>query len=168
MLASAGCGYGRGDLEPGPLPANPAPAAQVGTSPAAAVTPEAAVLAQYRALLGSLAPLSRAPVLERPALVDKLAVPPARSSIMAALAQADLAGEVFYGTPASRQPQVVVSGSTATVRDCQDTSQNGRKRLDSGRITAHGVAHDPAVLTFELGTDGVWRVATVSYPGGSC
>lgn len=167
MALVAGCS-GSVDLAGAqPLPAG-LPASDAAAKASPATTAEEAVRQQYAAFLAALEPLSRAPALQRPAIIDALATPPARPAIMAAIAQADLAGEVFYGAPVARDPSVLIAGATATVRDCQDTSTNGRKARESGQIRAHGVSHDPVVLTFQLGADGVWRVATVSYPGGSC
>lgn len=170
FLAVAGCSHRLTSEGARPLSGadSARPAVVPGDPAAPPLTPEAAVLRQYRAFLGALTPLSLAPVVQRPTLIDRLAVPPARTAVMASLAQADLTGEVFYGAPVALRPAVTVERSTATVRDCQDTSGNGRKARDSGEIRAHGVAAEPAVFTFQLGTDGVWRVATMSYPGGSC
>jgi hypothetical protein len=74
----------------------------------------------------------------------------------------------LYGSVTSRVSSVDITGSRATLRDCQDASKAGQADAATGKPKTVGVARSPIQATLERGTDGAWRVTGVSYPGGSC
>jgi len=125
------------------------------------------VIAQYREFLRVTSRLTDVPSHERPGLISEVATAPILPTIMTNLARMDTAGEVLYGQPRTRQPRVEFSGRrTAIVRDCQDTSDSGRKKESTGKILSKGVPRAAVVVTLQRGKDGVWRAAKVVYPAG--
>lgn len=126
------------------------------------------VLNQYRQFLRVTSHLTDVPSHERPARIETVATDPILPTIMTNLARMDTAGEVLYGQPIARDPEVELRDDTiAVVRDCQDTSDSGRKKESTGRILSKGVSRAAVVVTFELGDDGVWRASKVVYPSGT-
>jgi len=63
---------------------------------------------------------------------------------------------------------LMVKGSRATVRDCQDTSQLGRKKAATGEKVTVGQTNALAVVTMLQGPDGAWRVSEVAYRNEPC
>lgn len=127
------------------------------------------MLDQYRRFFSSLTPLSTMTYKARFTAMQKLAVDPELTQVMGGLAAAEHAGEVFYGAPVVRPEVLSVSGNTAVLSDCQDTSGNGRMNMMSKNKVTVGRVDDLAKVTMQRGSDGVWRVKAVEYaPVGSC
>ncbi|MCI0689857.1 MAG: hypothetical protein L0Y54_21845 [Sporichthyaceae bacterium] len=128
------------------------------------------VITQYRNFLQVTSHLTEVPSHERPEQIQQVATDPILPTIMTNLARMDTAGEVLYGQPRVRSPKVEFDGGKlAILRDCQDTSESGRKKESTGRILSKGVDRAPVIVTFRLGKDGVWRASKVTYPPGqSC
>jgi hypothetical protein len=124
------------------------------------------VLKQYRMFWRVTSHLTDVPSHERPALIRDVATNPILPIIMTNLARMDTAGEVLYGQPRARSPQVEFDGRTAVVRDCQDTSNSGRKKESTGQILSKGVSRAAVTVTLKRGDDGVWRASKVDYPAG--
>lgn len=124
------------------------------------------VLKQYRKFWRVTSHLTDVPSHERPALIKEVATNPILPVIMTNLARMDTAGEVLYGQPRARSPKVEFDGRTAIVRDCQDTSNSGRKKESTGQILSKGVSRAAVTVTLKRGDDGLWRASKVDYPGG--
>ncbi len=45
---------------------------------------------------------------------------------------------------------------------------SGQKDRKTGERLTRGLKNNPVAVTMTRGADGVWRVATVDYPGGEC
>ena len=73
-----------------------------------------------------------------------------------------------YGTPEDHITKIDVVGDNATVQDCQDASATGQADAKTGDRKTVGIPHSPVVARMQHGTDGKWRVAEISYPGGTC
>jgi hypothetical protein len=124
------------------------------------------VLKQYRKFWRVTSHLTDVPSHERPGLIKEVATRPILPIIMTNLARMDTAGEVLYGQPRARSPRVEFDGRTAIVRDCQDTSNSGRKKESTGQILSRGVSRAAVTVTLKRGEDGVWRASEVDYPAG--
>lgn len=124
------------------------------------------VLKQYRMFWRVTSHLTDVPSHERPALIREVATSPILPIIMTNLARMDTAGEVLYGQPRARSPKVIFDGRTAIVRDCQDTSNSGRKKENTGQILSKGISRAAVTVTLKRGEDGVWRTSKVDYPAG--
>jgi hypothetical protein len=124
------------------------------------------VLKQYRKFWRVTSHLTDVPSHERPGLIKEVATRPILPIIMTNLARLDTAGEVLYGQPRARSPRVEFDGRTAIVRDCQDTSNSGRKKESTGQILSKGVSRAAVTVTLKRGEDGVWRASEVDYPAG--
>ncbi|HKA69270.1 MAG TPA: hypothetical protein VKG85_09160 [Actinomycetes bacterium] len=124
------------------------------------------VLKQYRKFWRVTSHLTDVPSHERPALIGEVATSPILPIIMTNLARMDTAGEVLYGEPRARSPRVEFDGRTAIVRDCQDTSNSGRKKASTDQILSKGVDRAAVTVMLKRGKDGVWRASEVSYPAG--
>jgi hypothetical protein len=161
----AGCNNADGVLRETPSPGT------TRTSPAVSATPtteQERILAQYRGYWAALSPASEAPVAQRKGILEPYATDPALSTALRGIRAAENLGQVYYGVIATHPEITKLTGGDASVRDCQDASKAGRKERDTGKIVTRGTTHDLALVTLKRGSDGVWRVATVDYPGGAC
>ncbi|MCI0689267.1 MAG: hypothetical protein L0Y54_18845 [Sporichthyaceae bacterium] len=100
--------------------------------------------------------------------MEKVAVDPALAAYLTNLARMDRADEVPFGEIQTREPRATIDGDTATVVDCQDTSESGRKKESTGNVLSVGVARVEATVTLKLGSDDVWRVSEVEYGSTDC
>jgi hypothetical protein len=73
-----------------------------------------------------------------------------------------------YGTTTEYVTNVEVKGDTATVTDCQDASQSGQLDIKTGKRTTVGIPRNPVMGRMQRDTVGEWRVAEISFPGGTC
>jgi hypothetical protein len=91
-------------------------------------------------------------------------------SLLAGIAKERARGRVFYGAevPRPRVQQLSTSKGVAVINDCQDASHAGVEDLKTGQKYTVGVARNHVVATMHRGTDGIWRVAFVSYPKSKC
>jgi len=126
------------------------------------------VLAQYNAFWKILTPVSQASFEQRPAMLKPYATQPVLSRTLRGMRASDNLGQVGYGEIVTRPKIVKIEEGVATIRDCQDASRHGRKQRDTGKVVTRGTEHDLAIVTVKRGSDGIWRVATVDYPGGAC
>ncbi len=142
-----------------PAAASPPP---VTPTLSAAEAERQAILAQYQRFFQVIDSLFQVPATERPAIFSQVAVDPSYSRTIGGLAEADLRGEVGYGEIVTNPEIVSVTDGTAIIRDCQDSTGNGRQKTDGTKIT-RGVKDDLATVTMLRGADGVWRVSRADY-----
>lgn len=172
-MAVAGCGHSSGvHAQDGPTtPALTTPATAATPTPAATAIPgQAAILTQYRAFFAALTPLSKMnSSAARRAAVAKLAVDPELTQLVGGIAAARAQGQVLYGGFILRPQLLLVSGDTAKLTDCQDSSKHGRSVASTGKVVTFGRANDLAMATMKRGSDGAWRMARIDYAAvGSC
>ncbi|MCI0686528.1 MAG: hypothetical protein L0Y54_04710 [Sporichthyaceae bacterium] len=105
---------------------------------------------------------------ERRSQIEQVAVDPALAAYLKNLARMDRAGEILFGKLITRSPRVTMNGNSATVVDCQDTSESGRKLRSTDKVLSVGVSRVEATVTLKLGSDHVWRVSEVEYGTTSC
>lgn len=131
---------------------------------------QAAILTQYRAFFAALTPLSKMnSSAARRAAVAKLAVDPELTQLVGGIAAARAQGQVLYGGFILRPQLLLVSGDTAKLTDCQDSSKHGRSVAATGKVVTFGRANDLAMATMKRGSDGAWRMARIDYAAaGSC
>lgn len=150
----------------------PTPTASAGTPsvrPSPTFPDQDLILAQYRAYFATLTPASKATPPMRFEILRKVATDPSLTRTLGGLAAAAAAGEVYYGEDIVRPEITKVEGRLAMLRDCQDSSGHGRLKVATGKKVTVGLKNDLAIVTMKLGTEGVWRVSTVTYkPAGSC
>ncbi|ASR36611.1 hypothetical protein BAY61_18195 [Prauserella marina] len=77
------------------------------------------------------------------------------------------AGITVYGDVTARIVSVEVAGDAATVVDCQDASRTGQADAETGDRKTVGVERNPVNAELKR-VDGQWKVAQVSFPGGTC
>lgn len=95
---------------------------------------------------------------------------PELTSLLEGMTKQDRAGQMIYGQNVPRPEIQSLSDvqRVAVVRDCQDSSHSGvEDKSDHSRVTV-GTARNLVVSTMHLGSDGVWRVAYVTYPSSKC
>ena len=151
-----------------PTPAQTSPAT---TSPATdPASDRAAAETAYRAIWPLLAKFDqRYPEAEWTAVLSRVAVDPQLSQAIAVARQQRRTGVRLYGEPRPRAPRVTLNGATrASVADCADFSRYGQADAKTGKPRTVGVARSPVKATLIEGRDGVWRVAEITYPGGTC
>jgi len=73
-----------------------------------------------------------------------------------------------YGATREHVTKIDVAGDVATVQDCQDASGTGQADAKTGEHKTVGVPRSPVSARMQRTTDGKWRVAEISYPGGTC
>jgi hypothetical protein len=124
------------------------------------------VIAQYSRFLDVA--YTNWPSTERRSRLESVLTDPLLSIVMRNLARMDTAGEVLFGHPKSRDPRVTINGDTATLVDCQDSSDSGRKKQSTGRVLSVGVPRVEATVMIRRGDDEMWRVSEVVYGSTSC
>ena len=145
-----------------PAVTQPSPAPSEGSAE------EQAVLAQYRKFFELAPRLHLTPPNDRAVAWAKVATDPSYTRTLGGIAAADSAGETFFGQYVIDPVVLMVKGSRATVRDCQDTSQLGRKKAATGEKVTVGQTNALAVVTMLHGPDGAWRVSEVAYRNEPC
>ncbi|MFI9389134.1 hypothetical protein [Kutzneria sp. NPDC052558] len=73
-----------------------------------------------------------------------------------------------YGTTREHLTKVDIDGTTATVLDCQDASESGQADARSGAHKTVGIPRNPVSARMRRDANGTWKVAEISYPGGTC
>jgi hypothetical protein len=168
VLPIAGCTTADGVIRE-----TPSPGTTTTTTPSlssASPTPtteEQRILAQYKGFWKIEASVAHAPVAEREAMLQSYATDPLLSRVLRGMRASDNLGQMAYGQVIPRPNITKIERGNASIRDCQDASNAGRKERDTGRIVTRGTSRDLAVATLKRGSDGVWRVATMDYPRGA-
>jgi len=143
------------------LPSPPSPTA----SDDAAKT---AVLTAYSAFWKALPAASRLDEGPREELLGRYLMSPALGTVIRTLAAQTASRKGPYGVNLPRPEVAAIVSGTASVRDCQDSSHAGVEDRKTGRKLTVGVPRNPVRATLRRGDDGLWRIATIEYPGGSC
>jgi hypothetical protein len=165
-MMSAGCSGGAD-----------APAASTSTAPISApsASPKSPSAADDRAAVETAyrdfwSRLDQAPTQQESqwrASLNEVAVDPQLATIIQAITYQSAIGVTAYGTEAAHVMSVELSGSQATLKDCQDASHSGQADAKTGKPKTVGVPKNPITATL-IRTDGSWKVSLITYPGGSC
>ncbi|HEY0485320.1 MAG TPA: hypothetical protein VGD72_03610 [Mycobacteriales bacterium] len=144
------------------------PACSGGQKPAAAqsASTETQILDQYRKLWSETLPaaMSAAPG-ERKDILSTTLTDPELGNALDRLAAMDRRGRRAYGSDVPLRQTVTLTGATAVVTGCLDSSQSGIADSKTGRKLTRGVATNPVSVTFHRGKDGVWRASETRFPG---
>jgi hypothetical protein len=129
-----------------------------------------AVERAYRAFWPLLATFDRQhPASNWRTVLERVATDPQLSQAIAVARQQRQIGVRLYGQPQPRAPLVTLDRSaTATVSDCADFSRYGQADAKTGKPRTAGAACTRVTATLVRNGIGRWRVAEVSYPGGTC
>jgi hypothetical protein len=165
---AAGCSGSSGGLAQ-PLPSQSSSPSTT-ARPSNGASPNEQALARYRAFWSILPAVSAAPAAKRRAMLTPYVTDPELTSLLQAMRAADRKGTVFYGrdVPRPTVQSLSVPQKLAVVRDCQDSSHAGNEDRRTGRRLTVGVARHLVIATLNLGQDGKWRVASVSYEKTKC
>jgi hypothetical protein len=102
-------------------------------------------------------------------VLGRVAVDPQLSLVLANTKTQKRIGIRIYGHVIPHPTVAPVNGAnTATVRDCQDASKSGQLDAKTGKPRTVGVARNPVAAVLRRGPGGQWRVASISYPTGTC
>lgn len=146
------------------LPTTSAPGApSVSASPA---SPEDAVrqsYTQYWAVLPRVEQESDEG--RRRQLLAPYATEPQLGTVLQNIKNLHAKNQTSWGYVVVHIESVQVTGNTATVKDCQDSSNAGLMDSKTGKKTSRGVSKDPLSATLERGTDERWRISGFSIPG---
>ena len=74
----------------------------------------------------------------------------------------------LYGQNVPKAEVSALTGTTATVEDCQDSSKAGVQDLNTGEKLTVGQPRNPVRATLTIDAKGAWKIATLAYPGGTC
>ena len=165
LVTVAGCSSDGGvETEP-PIAADTGPKP---TATASATSDETEILAAYREFFARQTEISLAPKEQRRVLLEPFTTDPALNRVLRGMFAADEIGEVGYGEPVVNPTVKEIDGDTATVIDCQDGENAGRKKRSNDKITTRGMEDTKVVATAERGPDDRWRMATFDYPEEPC
>ncbi|MGQ0631587.1 MAG: hypothetical protein ACT4P1_11125 [Sporichthyaceae bacterium] len=137
-------------------------------SPTPTASQDEAILAAYREFFARQTEISLASKDDRRALLEPFTTNPALQRVLGGMFAAEEIGEVGYGAPVVDPSVQSIDGDRATVRDCQDGRNAGRKKRADGKITTRGIKATKVVATLARGADGRWRMATIEYPEEAC
>jgi len=145
------------------------PTSAAASAPSTAPVDErAAVEAAYRRFWAVSWDVDKQPTSRWRAVLATVSVDPILTRLYAGTKAHQQAGIRLYGQVRARPTVRRVTGSRATVGDCQDASQAGQADARTGKPETVGVARSPVEATMLRGADGRWRVSDVRYMGGSC
>ena len=101
--------------------------------------------------------------------VAAVATDPQLTTTLNAIRYQSQAGIKIYGDVTAHIVSVDITGDTAKVVDCQDASHTGQADAKTGDRKTVGVPRNPVNASLKRDTsDGQWKVAQVSFPGGTC
>jgi len=132
---SAGCNTADGVNTETPTPGTTTTAVSSPTP----TTDEQRVLAQYAAFWKILTPTSEAPESQRREMLARYATDPELTRALGGMRGADRLGEVLYGEVVPRPTVTKIEGDSASIRDCQNASNAGRR--DRHRRNRHARHH---------------------------
>lgn len=120
----------------------------------------AAVEAQYTRYWEVYAALPHTPEDQWDALLGAVAVEPVLSNAKKDARTIMGKGRDTYGTVAHRfsWPKSIDGSDTATISDCDDTSQSGAYETATGNKVTVGVPRRHMVGSMIRGADGIWRI----------
>ena len=153
----AGCA---GAAAPVRLPAGPAPASRAATGTTATVSPQGQVIA---ALAGYTAALSTADKSQSAPAARRLLQPYLAASridgVVQTMSSIWAKGEIFFGQDDLHTLSVTITGQSAFVHDCDDTSAMGLAYQATGQVVAGsaGIAELNVVTHLDL-AGGRWLV----------
>jgi hypothetical protein len=169
-LSLGGCGSSRAvNTEPVPvITETPSPTATSSPTASPTADPTPAILSAYREFFARQSEISAAPKEARQALLAPFTTDPELNRVLRGMFAAEGFGEVGYGSPVVNPAVAKVDGDTATITDCQDTSEFGQKKKANGKITQHGIKRANVLAKVKRGPDGTWRISFVDYPDNPC
>lgn len=128
--------------------------------PATEAADRAAVEAQYTKYWDVYAALPHTPEDQWDSLLSAVAVEPVISNAKKDARTIVGKGRDTYGTVTHRfsWPKSINGSDTATISDCDDTSQSGAYETATGNKVTVGVPRRHMVGSMVRGADGVWRI----------
>jgi len=172
LLALAACGNDApGASQPSGSSSPPAtvtlPSPPTTPNPSGDNRGQTVVLDQYRSFFHALPEASRLDKEPQITWLRRYLTKPALSQVAGTLAAQRAYGKVLYGEAVLRPDAVAVHGSTATIRDCQDTSASGVQDVKTGRQETKGLPRTLVVTTLKA-IDGTWKISSIDYRGPKC
>lgn len=140
-----------------------------GTLPGAGV--HEAIETQWVEFWTTYRDIIRTPDDEREAVLGQVAESPLKDQLIEIARTSEAEGIDNYGTVIHHisWDGAAVAGTTAELSDCQDGSSTGTINIHTGQVVSVGQARASFRGSFTLGSDGVWRVTTLTSQGvGEC
>ena len=168
-LAACSSGQPAAHLPSKSTPITAPSSARSPTSPSPGAS-QAAVIAAYTAYFPVSKAAEAAPAAQAEGILAPYAAQPYLGHVLAQMATYRTQHEVLSGTLVPHVTQVHVSGPQATVHDCQDASQAGLADSVTGKVIpgTTGSARTYLIATLSRGTDGRWRLTSLSHVAVSC
>jgi hypothetical protein len=151
----AGCGGGSPDAQPTPTASSPSPIPSPTPSPTS--TDQSTPVAAYRAYYAAVIEAGRTANWRSPAL-PATATGEALRTIVERLRRLATNGQTLRGTVRLNPTAEPVTGDTATVEDCQDSSGWLVYNRD-GRPAGTGVPRNDRVVATLVRVGNVWKVS---------
>lgn len=168
-LTVAGCSSTGTIATDAPPTATTPPRAVVASSPPAPYA-SAQALSAYEHFWAAVPVAAAAPAERRRAILAPYATDPELPSLLSGMQGQDRHGEMIYGRnlPRARITSLSVKQRIAVFWDCQDSSHSGVESKATHEPLTVGTPRNLVVTTMQLGVDGRWRVAYVTYPRSPC
>jgi hypothetical protein len=125
------------------------------------------VLDQYRGFFRDLPKASRLNEESQLVLLRQYLTGSALTEVAGTLAAQRAHGKVLYGQPVLRPDPIVLRGTVATIRDCQDSSSAGVQDARTGHKDTVGVPRTLVVTTLKA-VEGTWKIASIDFRGPKC
>lgn len=169
-LVVAGCDSGDGIDTQTPTRSSTTSPGPTSSTPTETVSPEEqAVLAAYAAFYVALDEAQADPQQSQ-VYLEPVATGAQLETTNGGIKAGILDGIESFGTPVLTPTVASIEVETAEVHDCQDTSEVGTRKIDTGEVLGVGQAEDSARTTLTK-VDSVWKVAATDYidpPGEYC
>lgn len=152
-----------------PTESRPSPTSSAPTpSPTTPAAPQQAVLTAYDGYWKAVEQLDDIPASNRSVVLRPYAVDPAYTRALTGYLELDQKNQKYYGVKVHRPAVSRLSGKTATVRDCADTSQYGLIDKKTGTKLNRGTPASLTEATLQQTATGVWQVANINAGIGAC
>lgn len=145
-----------------------APATQTPSAESSRQQVRSAILSQYHKVFRVAQKAERVPAGQRRAMLAPYLTEPQLSHVLQGIRELREKGIRTYGYRELHPYDLQITGSKATLHDCQNTSHTGQIRVKTGEKLTRGVKQDHYVITLVRGADGKWRVKYVDKGKRSC
>lgn len=160
-LSLAGCNDDRASVSlPTPTGSSPSPSLIASSSEEVRVA--------YTDFISALDHADSMPQDSRRQQLSAYMIDPQLSRVVSHSIKNQSKGLVSYGTSIVHTKKIEVSGDTATVHDCQDSSGAGLMNARTHQKYNRGVEKESIRTSLKRGPDGQWRVSKMNILGEGC
>ncbi|WP_395108084.1 hypothetical protein [Actinomadura sp. SCN-SB] len=168
LVMAPGCGGDSNVTLPTKNSTIPAPPSSPVQASPSATSDADAIKGTYRQYSALLSRADRLPASTRRQQLSAYMVDPQLTRVLQRVEELHANNLTFYGSVVVHITNVRAKGNTATLRDCQDSSNSGLMNATTRKKVNRGVKEDHTEASLVKEGDGKWRVSKVIGLGQGC